>query len=53
MGRTYSDRDELATLADDGTTIDTRDDDDVGRMTSSSNHNGVSEEIARQWGRTL
>jgi RHS repeat-associated protein len=43
VGRTYSDRGQLATLVYDGTTIDTRAYDDGGRMTSSSYHNGVSE----------
>jgi RHS repeat-associated protein len=43
VGRTYSDRGQLATLAYDGTTIDTRAYDDGGRMTSSSYNNGVSE----------
>jgi YD repeat-containing protein len=43
VGRTYSDRGQLATLVYDGTTIDTRAYDDGGRMTSSSYNNGVSE----------
>ncbi|MEM6470525.1 MAG: RHS repeat-associated core domain-containing protein [Planctomycetota bacterium] len=43
VGRTYTDRSQLATITVASTTIDTRTYDDGGRMTASSYNNGVSE----------
>ncbi|MEM6472846.1 MAG: RHS repeat-associated core domain-containing protein, partial [Planctomycetota bacterium] len=43
VGRTYTDRSQLATIIVGSTTIDTRTYDDGGRMTASSYNNGVSE----------
>ncbi len=43
VGRTYTDRGQLATLSYASTTVDTRTYDDGGRMTGSAYNNGVSE----------
>ena len=49
----YSDREQLATLGYNGTTIDTRTYDGGGRMTSSSYSNGVAESRSYNTDNTL